>query len=66
MNETLFKEIYQLLFVMSTIYFSCIVLLFSFRFYRNVVNDVNTTMKFNLVDKILILLSLSVIIAYLI
>lgn len=66
MNETLFKEIYQLLFVMSTIYFVCVVLLFSVRLYRNVAKDANTTMKFNVVDKLLILLSASVIITYLI
>jgi hypothetical protein len=65
MNETLFKELYQLLFVISTIYFLCVVLIFSIRFVRTVVYDVNTTMKFNLVDKILILLSAALIITYL-
>ncbi len=66
MTETLFNELYQLLFVMSAIYFTCIVLIFSIRFIRNVVYDVNTTMKFNLVDKLLILLSAALIITYLI
>lgn len=65
MTDLLFKEIYQLLFIMSTIYFSCIVLLFIFRVIRNVVYDVNTTMSFGLVDKILILLSASLILTYL-
>jgi hypothetical protein len=65
MNEILFKEIYQLLFVISTIYFLCVVLIFSIRFVRTVVYDVNTTMKFSLFDKILILLSAGLIITYL-
>ena len=62
----LVKELYQISFVMSAIYFTCIVLLFIIRFVRNVFYDVNTVMKFTLVDKILLLISASIIISYLI
>lgn len=66
MNEFIVKELYQLLFVVSTIYFACIVLLFIYRFIRSVAYQVNTTMKFTIVDKILLLASLGIIITYLI
>lgn len=66
MNDILFREIYQLLFIMSTIYFVCVVLIFILRVIRNVVYDINTTMNFTLIDKILILLSASLILTYLI
>jgi len=60
------KEIYQLLFIMSTIYFLCIVLLFSIRFVRVVFYDVQATLNFTTLDKILILISASLILSYLI
>lgn len=66
MNEILFNEIYQFLFVVSTIYFSCIVLLFVYRFIRSVFYNINTTMQFEWYDKLLILISLSISISYLI
>jgi hypothetical protein len=65
MNDFLIKEIYQYLFIMSTIYLTCVVLLFCIRFIRNVVYDVNSSMKFGLSDKILMLTSLALIFAYL-
>jgi hypothetical protein len=66
MNDFLIKEIYQLLFIVSAIYFGCVALLFLFRFVRNVRYNINTTMTFGLVDKILLLLTTSVILTYLI
>lgn len=65
MNEFIIKELYQLLFVMSTIYFSCIVLILTYRFIRRVMYQVNTTMTFNVIDKILLLIALGIIITYL-
>jgi len=65
MSEFLIKEIYQLLFVMSAIYLACVVFLFVFRLIRNVIYDLNTTLKFGVVDKFLLLLSLAVILTYL-
>lgn len=66
MSEQLFKEIYQFLFVVSTTYLTCVVLLFLHRFIRRVKYKANTTMVFNVIDKILLLASLGIIIAYLI
>lgn len=66
MNDFLFKEIYQFLFVISAIYFVCIALLFVYRLIRNIRYDVNTKMVFNTMDKILLLISLGIIISYLV
>ena len=66
MNEFLFKEIYQFLFVVSATYFSCVALLFVYRFIRNVRYDVNTRMEFNILDKILLLIAFGIIISYLV
>jgi hypothetical protein len=66
MNDLLFKEIYQFLFVVSATYFVCVALLFVYRVVRNVGYDVNTKMTFSALDKILLLISFGVIISYLI
>lgn len=60
------KELYQIIFIMSATYFGIVGGLFLLRFIRSVVFDINTTMKFNLIDKILLLITFSIIIAYLI
>jgi hypothetical protein len=66
MNELLFKEIYQFLFVISATYFLCVALIFVYRVIRNVGYDVNTKMEFNALDKLLLLVTFGVIISYLI
>ena len=66
MNEFLLKEIYQFLFVVSAIYFVCVVLLFVYRLIRNIRYNVNTKMEFNTIDKILLLISLGTIVSYLV
>lgn len=60
------KELYQIIFIMSATYFGIVGGLFLFRVIRSIIFDVNTTMKFNLIDKILLLITFSIIIAYLI
>jgi len=66
MNDFLYKEIYQFLFVISATHFVCVALLFIYRLIRNIRYDVNTKMEFNTFDKILLLTSFGIIISYLV